>query len=63
MDAALPIAFTTSAGRVTSDYAMLARKPETAPWIVVAFGRYVNRVVRRAHRSGWQFAQRKLVAA
>jgi 3-phenylpropionate/cinnamic acid dioxygenase small subunit len=50
-------------GRVTSDYAMLAREPETAPWTVVAFGRYMDSVVRRADGSGWQFAERRLVVA
>jgi len=52
-----------TAGRVSSDYAMLAREPETAPWSVVAFGRYVDRVVRQGDGSGWQFAERRLVTA
>jgi len=52
-----------SKGRVTSDYAMLAREPEDAPWRPVAFGRYEDRVVRRADGSRWQFAERRLVQA
>ena len=52
-----------ASARVTSDYAMLAREPETAPWTVVAFGRYVDHVVRRADGSGWQFAERRLTVA
>jgi 3-phenylpropionate/cinnamic acid dioxygenase small subunit len=50
-------------GVVTSDYAMLAREPDTAPWTVVAFGRYADRVVRRSDGSGWQIAERRLVNA
>lgn len=48
-------------GRVTSDYAMLAREPDDAPWTVIAFGRYVDRVVHSI--SGWQFAERRLTVA
>jgi 3-phenylpropionate/cinnamic acid dioxygenase small subunit len=48
-------------GVVTSDYAMLAREPDDAPWTVVAFGRYQDRVVRSAQ--GWQFAERRLTVA
>lgn len=48
-------------GRVTSDFAMLAREPDDAPWTVVAFGRYVDRVVRSGQ--GWQFAERRLTVA
>ncbi len=50
-------------GRVTSDFAMLAREPEGADWTPVAFGRYVDRVVRRTDGTGWQFAERRLTQA
>jgi 3-phenylpropionate/cinnamic acid dioxygenase small subunit len=48
---------------VTSDFAMLAREPEGAPWTPVAFGRYVDRVVRLADGGRWQFAERRLTQA
>jgi 3-phenylpropionate/cinnamic acid dioxygenase small subunit len=50
-------------GRATSDYAMLAREPDEAPWIVVAFARYMDRVARRPDGSGWQFIERRLTTA
>ena len=59
----VPIDIDGDVGRITSDYAMLAREPEGTPWTVVAFGRYEDRVVRRAEGSGWQFAERRLVTA
>lgn len=51
------------ASRVSSDYAMLAREPDLAPWTVVAFGRYLDRVARRTDGDAWQFVERRLVTA
>ncbi|HEX8969453.1 MAG TPA: nuclear transport factor 2 family protein [Chloroflexota bacterium] len=49
-------------GTVSSDFAMLAREGE-APWTIASFGRYSDRVVRRADGRGWQFTERRLGAA
>ena len=50
-------------GRVTSDYVMLAREPQDAPWTVASMGRYLDRVVQRVDGAGWQFAERRLTVA
>jgi 3-phenylpropionate/cinnamic acid dioxygenase small subunit len=49
-------------GSVTSDYALCARDGDV-PWSVANFGRYEDRIVRRADGAGWQFAQRRLTVA
>jgi 3-phenylpropionate/cinnamic acid dioxygenase small subunit len=51
------------AGRVTSDYAMLAREPDSAAWAPVALGRYTDHVARRADGEGWRFVERRLGVA
>jgi 3-phenylpropionate/cinnamic acid dioxygenase small subunit len=47
-------------GRVSSDFAMLAQEPESAPWTPIAFARYTDQVARRADGQGWRFVERRL---